>query len=350
MIKDKTQNQEGGDNSANYQAETINQYGISYRDAKEIALDIFQQNFLILNEQAKQTARERAEELTNKFLDEIKEKNPAFLNSFQEPSMQNALYTAQKSYAISGDKNTADLLVDILFERAKQQERNLLQIVLDECLDVAPKLTDEQLNILSIVFLLTYAVDESIHDLNTLKNYLDEKVKPFVGHLSKESTSYQHLEYCNCSSTSSTQFNSIEELFLQEYTGIFNHGWSKAEVKAKFGMQELPNNLFVPSYYNSYNLQINALTNSELEEKLTYANLPQELTDTVRNVYNNSIMNSNEVREILFDKCDYMQEFIDYWENSKMPRMSLTSVGMALGNANLKRITGEDYDLSLWIK
>jgi len=145
MIKDKTQQQESGDNSANYQAETINQYGLSYRDAKDIALDVFRENFISLSEQAKTTAKERAEELVDSFLNEVKEKNPDLLNSVQEPSMQLALYSAQKSYAKTGDKDIADLLVDILVERAEQNERNLKQIVLDESLEVVPKLTNEQL-------------------------------------------------------------------------------------------------------------------------------------------------------------------------------------------------------------
>jgi hypothetical protein len=197
MIKDKTQKQESGDNSANYQAETINQYGISYRDAKEIALDVFQQNFIVLSEQAKQLAKERAEELTNNFLTEIKEKNPELLNSVQEPSMQSALYSAQKSYAISGDRDSADLLVDILVKRAEQNERNLMQIVLNECLEIIPKLIIRQLNTLSLVFLVRNLSKDGMTE-SSLRGFIINVLKPFTENLTKEPSFYLHLQCSYC--------------------------------------------------------------------------------------------------------------------------------------------------------
>jgi hypothetical protein len=76
MIKDKVQKQESGDDSTNLQAQSIvvNQ-GISYSDAKDIALDVYKSNFLQLSQDAAQVARERAEEITDNFLDKLKNEN-----------------------------------------------------------------------------------------------------------------------------------------------------------------------------------------------------------------------------------------------------------------------------------
>jgi hypothetical protein len=59
--------------------------------------------------------------------------------------MQYAVFTAQREFARSGDDQLGDILVDILVDRTKEPDRSLLQIVLNESLNVAPKLTADQL-------------------------------------------------------------------------------------------------------------------------------------------------------------------------------------------------------------
>jgi hypothetical protein len=210
MIKDKTQNQESGDNSANYQAETINQYGLSYRDAKEIALEVFQHNFIVLSEQAKQTARERAEELVDDFLTKIAEKNPALLNSVKEPDMQLALYSAQKSYVRTGDKEIEELLVDILIERAEQDKRGLKQLILGESLEVVPKLTIRQLDYLTLILLIRSAEHSIPRKLEDYTDYFNVSIRPFTSNFRitettepldtffEDSHLFDYLEVCRC--------------------------------------------------------------------------------------------------------------------------------------------------------
>ncbi|RYZ80199.1 MAG: hypothetical protein EOP06_25785 [Proteobacteria bacterium] len=52
-IKSET-NLNAGDQSTNNQAQTINYHytGVTYTDAKEIALDVFKNNFLVLKDEA----------------------------------------------------------------------------------------------------------------------------------------------------------------------------------------------------------------------------------------------------------------------------------------------------------
>ena len=86
MMKDKKQ--EGGDGSSNIQAENVNVYnGITYKDAKEIALDVFNSNFIRLKSEAAQIAAERAEEITEKIVKELNEKSPESLEEFKNLSL-----------------------------------------------------------------------------------------------------------------------------------------------------------------------------------------------------------------------------------------------------------------------
>ncbi|WP_262250451.1 LPO_1073/Vpar_1526 family protein [Parapedobacter soli] len=159
MLNDKIQKQEGGDSSTNLQGHVVNVYqGISYADAKEIALDVFSSNFIQLKNEAAEIAKQRAEEITEALLEKLIERAPDAIEEFKQPGMQDSLFTAQKEYAKSGDKELGDLLVDILVDRANSPERNMMQIILDEALKIAPKLTIEQLDTLTLSFILIRTV------------------------------------------------------------------------------------------------------------------------------------------------------------------------------------------------
>ncbi len=168
------QEQTSGDNSYNIQARDVS-IGISYSDAKLIAEDVFNANFYKLAGVAQETARKRADELLNNFLKGVSQQRPEALEGMSDPDLQFAVFTAQREYARSGDKELGDVLVDILIDRAGQSERSLLQIVLNESLTIAPKLTAEQFDVLSLIFLLRYTRKTDITDLPGFAQHLSAK-------------------------------------------------------------------------------------------------------------------------------------------------------------------------------
>jgi hypothetical protein len=118
--------------------------GLNYNDVKNIALDVFKANFYELAGVAKEVARDRAEEITEAFLLKLKQENPDGFKKSDDPDFQYALFTVQKEYARNGDKELGDLLVDLLVDRSKQDQRDILQIVLNESLLTAPKRMSEK--------------------------------------------------------------------------------------------------------------------------------------------------------------------------------------------------------------
>lgn len=122
----KDQNQNSGDNSTNIQAGTIIMQGVSATEARQIALDVYHANFLTLAGEAKDTACKRAEEITEDFLKKLQHENPNGIQKSKDPDFQYSLYTVQKEYAKSGDKDLGDLLVDLLVDRSKQDKRDII--------------------------------------------------------------------------------------------------------------------------------------------------------------------------------------------------------------------------------
>jgi hypothetical protein len=61
-------------------------------------------------------------------------------------------------------------------------------------------------------------------------------------------------------------------------------------------------------------------------------------------------MQASEVKEYLKNKGEFMVTLFDVWENSSLKSITMTSVGIALAQANFRRKTGITIDLGIWIK
>ncbi|MGI6619122.1 MAG: LPO_1073/Vpar_1526 family protein [Bacillota bacterium] len=113
--------QNSGNNSTNIQAKEI-KIGITYSEARQIAQDVFEADFYRLSEQAMKEAKARASAFAEQFLSELQKRAPYALSSMLDPDMQFAFHTSQKEYARTGDKDLGQLLVDILVDRAKNDQ------------------------------------------------------------------------------------------------------------------------------------------------------------------------------------------------------------------------------------
>jgi hypothetical protein len=203
--------------------------GLNYNDVKNIALDVFKANFYELAGVAKEVARDRAEEITEAFLLKLKQENPDGFKKSDDPDFQYALFTVQKEYARNGDKELGDLLVDLLVDRSKQDQRDILQIVLNESLLTAPKLTESQLAILAMIFLFGYTQSFDIGNYQIFAEYLDKYVAPFASKLVKNLASYQHLEFSGSGSIG-LGVRSLEGILSVTYHGLFLKGFEEKEI------------------------------------------------------------------------------------------------------------------------
>lgn len=344
---------QGGDESTNIQHSqnvTVNNthnYGLTYTDAKEIALDVFKTNFYQLSKEAASIAKQRAEEITDKFLNELKEQLPDGISQMNQPDIQYALFTVQKEYARTGDKELLENLVNILVDRVAANERSLLQIVLNESLDVLPKLTNEQLDILSLVFLLRYSRRLNISNIEDFKNYLLESIIPFMVD-AKEESNYQHLEFTGCGSVS-VLGHKIEDNFADSYKGLFSKGFSMEEFKSVLKDEKLSTTVLSPCLHNENLFQVSSVDDAQLEKICVDAGADRNLVEGIKKLQNSKIMTSKEVKDFVIGLDPLIKQLFEIWEESPLRMVTLTSVGIAIAQANIKRKISEQYNLSIWI-
>ncbi|MGO1061080.1 LPO_1073/Vpar_1526 family protein [Planococcus sp. FY231025] len=285
-----------GDDSTNVQDSehvTVNHthhHGVTYADVREIAIDIFKANFYELSENAKNIAVERAELLINKMLEKLQSEAPETLSKIENPDVQYAVINAQKQYARSGKPETLSLLTDLLKDRFLIDEGSLKAIVLNEAIEVLPKLTENQIKIICAIFLVKKVRLSSAR-------FLIENVQKFLtdpGDISNESIPlYEHL------------------LFV----GVASH-----------------DNLVTSSQNLEY--FIRSVYKDELHEKIE-GNQKELVEPPIRAQY---------------EIDDISREAFSKWNNSLANRYSLTTVGIAIALAYFNGIWKSEIDLNIWIK
>lgn len=351
MINDKVQKQEGGDSSTNLQGQSIviNQ-GISYSDAKEIALDVYKANALQLSTDAAETARSRAEELTGDFFKKLQEENEGAIDEMAQPGMQSALYEAQKQYAKTGDKDLEGLLVDILVERASTPDRNIHQIVLDEALAIAGKLTTDQMDILTVNFLLSKTQKHTLINLETLNKYFNDEIMPFTQQLTGVSSCYEHLIYTGCISLMETSYiKPIPELFKTSYPALFSKGFDQEQFTNAVGEISDYSELLIPCFHFVNQFQFKAMNIDILRAMAQEHSISEDDTNKIISLFNSTLMSTAEVKEFLIGSISKLGELCDLWSDSNLSKFQLTTVGIAIAQANFRRRTGLKLDLSIWV-
>jgi hypothetical protein len=229
------QNQKSGDNSVNQQAGgnfTNLVVGVTYDQARQIAIDVFDANFLRLSQSAAVLAEQRAKEFITSFLEEVFVNKPNAANEFQNPDFQYVFYTAQKEYARTGNNDNKEMLLSLLMSRVEESNKSLRQIVLNEAVKIVSNLTIELINIIAFVFLISEIKLLGITNLNMLiEKYFNKLIFPILQKINDQllASHFQRITFTGCASIDAFSHGHIMRPLLQHYSGLFCKGFSKEE-------------------------------------------------------------------------------------------------------------------------
>ena len=101
--------------------------------------------------QAENKVLHRFNEFTESLESELDKKVSDKISRFAEPAMQFATREATVGYLKSGDPEEREALIDLLIERVKEEERTSKQFLIDEAIKVLPKLSRENLAVLTLI-------------------------------------------------------------------------------------------------------------------------------------------------------------------------------------------------------
>lgn len=338
-----SQRQLSGANSTNMQAQTIVNVGMTYSEVRDIALSVFKNNFMSLSAEAFETAHQRVENWTDRFLQRLEKEHPVALNSARDPGVLRALYSAQQAVACRDEEHLSEILIKIMIDRTTHTTFSIEQVMLNEALIVAPKLATEHFAVLSLIFYLTLCEegrDSLYFPEETLRTSVQSSLE-FLGEIDVKQIDIKHLMYAGCISLTPLSLNS-GEAFLRRYDGLFSHGLNRHAIIDETFDAYVPH----PSNDGTYILPITYST--DLQQYLAEKNL-SDYHDKVLGLMSGSRLSEDQVRDFIVKGNSQTAQLFNAWDSTQLGRANLTSVGMALAHANTQ-INGMQSALNTWIK
>lgn len=335
--------QTAGENSKNLNVMGDYHEGLSYKDARQVALDVFKANSSVYTEIAKKTIEERVVNITDDIFTMIYSELPDTVEKLVEPAVQDTLLKIQKEYAKNDDPALKERLIALLKNRLKADEKDMETIVLDEALEIVPKLTGIQLNILSLHLTVLRILHHEVTNRDTFFHMLTSKILLFYSNRMSKTIEYAHLQYLGCTGILSegSTYKPIEEIFRNRYAGLFSRGFSREEFYEYMGIeiQEFQQ-LITTCQIDKEKYQFNAMNENVLKYSIAQSG-KQEYEEKLLQYYKEHIMEVKEIKDDISSHVQGFEELADFWKKtSEFKSMNLTSVGIEIGLLNYNLQTG----------
>lgn len=338
-MKDEIQSQQAGDDSVNVQAKNIIiNAGVTATEARDIALDIYRANFLKLSEAAASLATERVTRFTESFLEKLYAQDKKAIEQFETPALQMSLLAAQRECAKSDEASLQDSLCNLLIARANEPHRGLKQIAIEEAISVTPKLTEKQLDILTLNFI----IKDCYYYVGTwgLQNYVRQWLSRFVVAVEYQSPEISHLEFTGCAKLPHQSYDKPFPMnIIQSYPGLFTNGFELIQYEQSVGSDEKFTRLLKTSERDPGKVQLIHGTYETLNVALKSDEYADEEKKRVREFIKKGAISHKEMQEDII-KIDSATEPLFKPGSSSIFNLELNPVGVAVALANFQRKVG----------
>jgi hypothetical protein len=341
-----SQKQRGGIGSKNFQV-TIENKGMSYQDVRDIAKDVFTQNFELLSREALATTEQRAEKIRSDIVEALSADLKAKLETFKEPDRQVALLDAQKAYVLTGDEDLRKMLVRMVTDLSREDGRNLRSIVIEEAIKTVATLTPRQIQILATVYINRYVNFSGAHSVAFLAQRYFEALFDRISRFEGSIGDLRHIEYAGCGKITLMQHN-FADVMRENYAGLFQRGLSENDINAKFGSDGVPRDASVLCLNDLTQIQIAALNEQVILAKSKSFNWTENQKLTAIAILKENSFDNTQILAMLQAVQPRFDELNQHWSTSALNKFELTSVGIAIAHSYVSSST-EFNDLSIWL-
>jgi len=347
---DTNQDQKSSEGSFAIQSghDTIVQTGLSAKDM-QLILDAIGSNIRQQLTFSKETVDARLNDFETRLTERFTQLESSHIEAFRDPDFRYVVGRAQMEYARSGDEEICKSLIDLIARRSMETSRTRLSLTLNDAVEKAAFMTKNEFAELSICFIVRYT-QRMVENLAGFAGHLNATVIPFLDDISLENSSYLYLESHSCIRIDIGSLD-LRKAFINGYGGLFSKGFERDRLEAHLE-QDQKNNLdsiLMPCLNDENKLQFNALNKSEFLKKTTEFGLSNDTLDKVWKMFEGTFWAKVEIIERLSPAVPRIADIFRVWEETPLKNLSLTSVGIALGYANVAR-RGLPAELSIWIK
>lgn len=229
-------NQKSGDNSTNLQAGgaiTVNNNSVALYSIEEVSKQLLASVFGELPDETKllitQNQKSYFQALTENLQKVVKGAEDV-KKIVDSPDFQYISKTASISASRSPSPDLHKNLSSLIIQRVNFDNEDLKRIVFNEAITTIEKLTTDQLKILTLCFLIKRTKNNGLLDLDQFKQYINQKIKPFVD-FKRTTAEFEHLAYTGCASISIAS-NDVVSIFKSNYSSVFPDDTSPEETLA----------------------------------------------------------------------------------------------------------------------
>jgi len=343
------QTQQGGDNAINVQAgRDVIVQGVTYAEARQIATDVYRANVLEMQGIAKQTATERAEHLIDQFLGKMQAIGAPSLSEAANPDFQHTLFEAQKACARAGDDATEAVLVDLLVQRATESTRNIRQVVLNEAVIAVARLTPEQIDLLTLIFLLRHCATNGLTSRGQILGPLLVATQ-FTTAIPEGDAVLSYLVYAGVAQHTLVPAT-LQAILKAEYPGLLSLGFEKSLFDALVAAEPLVEKMLMPSEVNPELVQVRGQNEHALNILCEQHGISEHARFNLAQKFQQRPLADNDIEALFTNMSEAVRTLFRTWNNSPVQHYVLTSVGQAIAHANAVRRNLINTALGVWIK
>ena len=324
------------------------QYGItSITETRELINDLFRENFPILKEEAQKVAQVSIEEYTRILLEKANSKlEEPDIKKFSEPDMQYILTTSIMQAARKNEPELHENLANLMIERIKNSDDDLRRIVYNEAIETIGKLTKDGLKIITLCFILRYAIWNGVFSYGNLDELIRTSISPLFD-FKNTLAEFQHIVYTGCGQLNPTGRWTYENVIQVQYSELAPIMIPKSQVQHNQFPEVVFSELF--SEVDDENYKFNVTTQLMLEDYFSKISIPEISKNTIRTLfqhYGEMCINNISVK---IQEFEMIQKAVSFVNETILGELSLTSVGIVVGAMYYEGLTGEKIDISIWI-
>lgn len=343
-----SQQQKGGIGSTNIQAEAIYvSTGLSVADVKEIAKDLFRENFSVLNQTAKRISEERAQEIRDDLMEALAA-NGKKLDGFSQPEKQVALLDAQKAYALTGDKDLKSILINTVVKMSSEPERSLKSIVLHEALRILPTLTQQHLMTISVAFITLHVNFGKVKDIASLSAEYEKHIGRNWKSLSPTDGDFRHIEYSRCGAVSVLE-GSFTSALRGTYPAVLSVGFDLSQAEEWFKESGIPRFGLMPCFNDANKFQVAATQEAVVDNNGAKFGWTSDQISILKKHFREHLMDDAAAKQLVSSCSGCIAHVMGQWDGTSLCRLTLTSVGIAVAHAYINSINKDFVDIDIWL-
>lgn len=289
-----------------------------------------------------------ASHVITEFVEQLASKAPENLPSLRTADMQHAILNAQTSAAVSDNEELADTLVDILVDKSGAEPRSFKGVVLTEALHVAGKLTTDQVNLLTSLLILTQTINHEMRSEPAVLDWLAEQCEPIYDKIPINKSAMHYMQYTGVGTSLPLLDSNMADHIIDLYDGVFNSGFRLGALQEKTdsddaevlinkwiaaGIAEIEN----PENpnYDQYRIRV---ASSETLKKFHSGHPLMEYLPAVKRLITENRISSTTFMHIARKKNPQFANFVSKLDDLGIADFRLSTVGVALGQANWRRL------------